>query len=128
MAVTSPLIVGADPMTLKWNVVRGDTAVLRVEFYEPDEETVFDTTGWRFEAAAYEYAVDITDPLSVSSGDGYVEVTASADVTSNWGAGRGGSRVSELGFDVQVTMANNVIWTPVVGTISVIGDVTGANL
>ena len=127
MAITSPLTVGADPMILKWNVVRGDTAVLRVEFYDTDETTVFDTTGWRFEATAYEYADDLSDPLTVNPGDGFVEITAAAEVTANWGVGAG-SKVSELAFDLQVTINNTTVWTPVIGTISVIGDITGANL
>lgn len=127
MAITSPQTVGADPMTLKWNVVRGDTAILRVEFYESDEATVFDTTDWRFEATAYEYADDVSDPLTVTPGNGFVEITAPSDVTANWGNGVG-SKVSELAFDLQVTIDNTTIWTPIIGTISVIGDVTGANL
>jgi len=51
-------------------------------------------------------------------------VTAPADVTVEWGLIYG-SVVAELLFDVQVDTGSQ-IWTPVVGTISVIGDVGGS--
>jgi hypothetical protein len=36
--------------------------------------------------------------------------------------------VAELTFDLQVVIENETVWTPVIGTISVIGDVTGGSL
>lgn len=34
-----PEIFGADPVSMQWTIVRGDTSPLRVEFYQNDETT-----------------------------------------------------------------------------------------
>ena len=122
-----PDIFGANPAQIKWNIVRGDTSPLKVEFYEDDEATFYDTTGWEFAASAYDIKGDIIDELTVVAGDGYVEITAPADITALWGTGYS-SIVAELAFDLQVTIDSDTVWTPVIGTISVIGDVTGGSL
>jgi hypothetical protein len=36
--------------------------------------------------------------------------------------------VTELAFDLQVTIDGATVWTPVIGTITVLGDVTGGSL
>jgi hypothetical protein len=51
---------------------------------------------------------------------------APASITELWGTGYK-SVVTELTFDLQVTI-DNTIWTPVIGTISVFGDITGGSL
>lgn len=127
MAQCGPEIFGADPVNIKWNIVRGDTSPLRVEFYENDETTYFDTTGWTYASTTYDAKGDILDELEVDAGDGYVEIMASPDITQNWGTGYS-SVVSELLFDLQVTIDGETIWTPVIGTITVLGDVTGGSL
>lgn len=119
--------IGANPSIIKWQIVRGDTSPLRVEFYQDDEVTLYDTTGWTYEATAYDVQGNALDELEVSSGDGYVEITATPDITALWGTGFG-SVVAELAFDLQVTIDNDIVWTPVIGTISVLGDVTGGSL
>lgn len=119
--------IGADPMIVKWKIVRGDTSPLRVEFYEPDESTPFDTSTWEFEATAYDAKGEALDELEVEAGDGFVNITAPADITSLWGTGFG-SVVAELAFDLQVTIDGDTVWTPVLGTITVLGDVTGGSL
>jgi hypothetical protein len=127
MTLCGPEIFGADPVRVKWNVVRGDTSPLRVEFYEDDEVTYFDTTGWEYASTTYDSKGDVLDELEVVAGDGYVEILASSDLTSFWGTGYA-SVVSELMFDLQVTIDGETIWTPVIGTINVLGDVTGGSL
>ena len=122
-----PQFLGADPANIQWSVVRGDTATLRVEFYETDETTFYDITGWTFEASAYDFKGDVTDELEVEAGNGYVDITAPSDITALWGTGFT-KTVAELAFDLQVTIDNNTIWTPVIGTIKVLGDVTGGSL
>jgi hypothetical protein len=119
-------IFGADPANIKWRVVRGDTATLRVEFLENDEVTYFDTEGWLFAATAYDFKGDVLDELEVASSDGYVDITASPEITDFWGTGFT-STVAELAFDLQVTI-DDMIWTPVIGTITVLGDVTPGSL
>ena len=119
----SPEIFGANPANVKWQVVRGDTASLRVEFYENDETTPFDTEDWVFSSTSYDFRGDVLDDLEVEAGDGYVVITAPAEITEFWGAGYT-STVAELAFDVQVDI-DGTTWTPVIGTISVLGDVTG---
>jgi hypothetical protein len=127
MNTCAPQIFGADPAIIKWNVVRGDTAILVIEFLEDDEVTFRDTSGWSFTATAHDPIANITDELDIIEGDGYVEITASPFVTEGWGVGSN-LRVAELKFDLEIITENDITWTPVLGTISVIGDVTGGNL
>ena len=122
-----PEVFGANPVNLKWTVVRGDTAELRVQFFENDEATAYDTSTWDYAASAYDYKNAITDELEITVGEGYVDIIAPADITSLWGDGYQRT-VAELAFDLQVTIGNDTVWTPVVGTISVLGDVTGGSL
>ena len=124
---SSPVTYGANPVNIKWNVVRGDTAVLLVEFYQNDEETAFDTTGWDYRSTAFDPETENFDDLEIESGDGYVQITAPDYITETWGSGIR-SRVTELKFDLEVTTNTGEIWTAVVGSISVLGDVTGGTL
>jgi hypothetical protein len=117
-----PFKLGADPANLQWKVVRGDTAKIRVEFYQTDGETLYDITGWTFLSSAYDLKNGGFDALTVSAGTGYVDITAPASLTKTWGTGQS-TVVTELSFDLQVTI-NSEIWTPVIGTIVVISDVT----
>ncbi len=94
---------------------------------EDDEITFFDTSSWTYLATSYDPKTDIIDPLSIVSYPGYVEILASPSITQHWGSGYR-QTVAELMFDLQVTIDNNTVWTPVVGTISVSGDVTGGSL
>lgn len=127
MTICSPQIFGADPATIKWNVVRGDTAILLVEFLEDDEVTYRDISEWRFTATAYNPIANETDELEITEGQGYITITAPAYITENWGTGTGG-RIVELKFDLEVITEDDITWTPIIGTISVIGDITGGNL
>jgi hypothetical protein len=132
MTMCGPEVFGADPATIKWNVVRGDTSPLRIEFLEDDETTYFDTSGWTYKATAYDSKTDILDNLEVTAGEGYVDIMAPPSITELWGSGYK-SVVAELFFDLQVTidvpdinMDGPTVWTPVIGTILVIGDVSGS--
>jgi hypothetical protein len=124
-SLCGPEVFGANPVNLKWSVVRGDTSSIRVEFLEDDEKTYYDTEGWSFEATTYDFLGDVLDDLEVEPGAGYVDVVAPAETTELWGQGFR-SVVTELAFDVQVTLPDNTVWTPVVGNIRVIGDITGS--
>jgi hypothetical protein len=122
----SPEIFGADPVSLQWRVIRGDTATLRVEFKEDDEASSYNTEGWIYRCTAYDQSGNVLDALDCEPGEGFVDITAHASVTKNWGSGYKAT-VAELPFDVQVMIPEeieDVVWTPVVGTIYVIGDVT----
>jgi len=123
----SPDFLGADPATVTWRIVRGDTSPLRIEFYENDEITSYDTSDWTYAATAYDFRGDVLDQLQVEGGDGFVDITAPADITALWGTGYT-PIVSELAFDLQVTINGETVWTPVIGTITVLGDVTGGRL
>jgi len=114
---------GQKPINLKWNVVRGDTAKLRVEFLENDESTTFDISDWTFASSSYDSKGDAVDELEVVVYDGYVDIVAESDITENWGEGFS-PVVAELGFDLEITI-DNEIWTPIVGTIVVAADITG---
>lgn len=119
----SPEIFGANPANVKWQVVRGDTASLRVEFFENDEITPFDTSYWDFSSTSYDFRGDVLDELEVEVGDGYAIITAPAEITEFWGNGYT-TTVAELAFDLQVDI-DGTIWTPLIGTITVLGDITG---
>jgi hypothetical protein len=123
----SPEIFGADPAIIKWNIIRGDTSPMKIEFYQNDETTPYDMTGWTFISTAYDFKGDILDELDVVAGEGFVEITASSDITALWGTGYN-KVVAELAFDLQVTVDGTTVWTPVIGTITVLGDVTGGSL
>lgn len=124
MTLCGPEILGADPIRIKWQVVRGDTATIRVEFFENDETTAYDISGWTFLSTTYDSRGDVLDELEVTPGAGYVDIVASSDITANWGIGYS-SVVSELMFDLEVTIDDGTVWTPVIGTVVVLGDVSG---
>jgi hypothetical protein len=126
MALCSPEIFGADPVNIQWRVVRGDTGSLRVEFLQDNEVDFYDTAGWIFRATAYDQSGDILDALDCEPGEGFVDIKAYPSVTKNWGL-KYLKTVAELPFDVQVTipeLIEDTIWTPVIGTIYVLGDIT----
>jgi hypothetical protein len=124
---------GAEPVSIQWKVVRGNTAVLSVDFLEADEDTAWDTAGWTYKATSYDPQGNVLDDLSVvSTGPGSVDIVADSCVTEKWGTGYK-SIVAELQFDLQVVIPgvavtdgveDDTIWTPIVGTICVIGNVT----
>ncbi len=117
---------GANPASIQWKVVRGDTAQIFIDFFEDDEVTGFDCDGWTYRATTYDSSGDVLDELVVESEGHSVTIIAPASVTLNWGSGYK-NVVSELPFDLQVnipTAGENTIWTPIIGTITVLGDVT----
>jgi hypothetical protein len=127
MTCCPPSPFGANPELTRWTVVRGDTSTLRIEFYEDDEVTFFDTSTWTYSSTVYNQSSQALVELDTVAGDGYVDIIANADVTELWGSGYL-SVVAELKFDLQVIIDSNTVWTPVIGTISVLGDVTGGTL
>jgi len=119
---------GASPANIQWTVVRGNSATLKIEFFEDDEITYWDTDGWTFLSTSYDPAGDVLDQLTVTEEAGYVTISVPAETTLNWG-NQYKSVVSELPFDLQVTIPGgsgeqDTVWTPVVGTICVLGNVT----
>ena len=117
---------GASPASIQWKVVRGDTAQLSVDFFELDEVTGFDCDGWTYKATTYDSAGDVLDELLIESEGHSVSIIAPASLTLNWGSGYK-NVVSELPFDLQVripAVGEDTIWTPIIGTITVLGDVT----
>ena len=120
---------GASPANIQWTVVRGDTATLLVEFLEDDEITPFDCSDWTFRATAYDPMGNVLDNLTVTVDDNEATITANASITEDWGTGY--SQVAaELKFDLEVIIeggsgANaDTVWTPVIGTICVLSDMT----
>lgn len=120
---------GSSPINIQWTVIRGDTATLKIEFFDDDETTVWDTSDWIYLSTAYDPSGDVLDNLTVTADDGFVTITAPALVTKNWGT-KYKSVVAELPFDLQVTIPGDTdtIWTPLVGTICVLGDVSPGSL
>ena len=122
MTSCGPEIFGSDPANINWQIVRGDTSTIKVEFLDNDEIAYYDTTDWAYSASAYDRKTDIIDELEIEEHDGYVIITAPAEITSFWGSTYGG-KVAELQFDLEVII-DDTTWTPVLGTISVLGDVS----
>lgn len=118
---------GAEPARVQWKIVRGDSAFLKVEFLEDDEITPTDMTGWTFVSSVYNKVSGIVEPLILTVGVGYVEISITSLMSSAWGDGFE-NIVSEMPFDLQVTKPNSNRWTPIIGTICVLGDVTGGSL
>ena len=120
---------GATPANIQWTVVRGDTATLLVEFLEDDEVTGFDTSDWTYKATAYDPIGDVLDDLAVEVDGHTVTITAPASVTSNWGTAYK-QVAAELKFDLQIIIEAgsgvdaDTVWTPVLGTICVLSDIT----
>ena len=84
------------------------------------------TNSWVFRATAYDQSGDILDALDCEPGTGFVDIKAYPSVTKNWGL-KYLRTVAELPFDVQVTipeLIEDTVWTPVIGTIHVLGDIT----
>lgn len=125
--VNSRQVLGTKPLDIRWNVTRGDSSSIRVQFLELDEETSVDISTWIFEASAYDAKSKTFDDLEVEVDGSDVIITAPADLTEFWGRGIA-KTVARLSFDLQVIVDRNTIWTPIVGTITVIGDVTGGRL
>ncbi len=124
---------GASPANIQWSVVRGDSANLKIEFFEDDEVTPYDTGDWTYIATSYDPSGQVLDDLPVVPGDGYAEIQVPSSTTANWGTSYR-SVVAELSFDLQVIIAagsgegEDTTWTPVIGTICVLGDVSGTSL
>lgn len=119
---------GANPVDIQWNIVRGDSAKLRIDFLENDETTVFNTEGWLYKATAYDSSGDILDDLPVEISDNYITISVSANTSKNWGT-KYSKIVAELPFDIQAFIpvgsgCEDEVWTPVIGTIKVIGDIS----
>lgn len=114
---------GISPISIQWKVVRGDTAILKVDFLELDEVTGFNTADWQYNATTYDASGDILDDLPVTSEGSSITILAPASVSAYWGSGYK-NVVAELPFDLQVTLEDGMVWTPIVGTVCVIGDVT----
>jgi len=120
-------IFGSDPANVQWRIVRGDTGSIRFEFWEDDETTPIDISDWTFTSHAYNSVSGTGYDLDTNVQDNYVDVTVDSEVTSTWGTSNS-SVVAELSFDLQVNKLDSTIWTPIIGTICVLGDTPGGSL
>ena len=117
---------GANPANIQWNIVRGDTATLVVDFLYDNETTKWPTTTWSYKATSYDPSGDVLDELLTTATTGSVTITEPASMTLSWGSAYQ-SVVAELPFDLQVQISDageDTVWTPIVGTIRVLGDIT----
>lgn len=118
---------GSSPIHIQWCIVRGDTGTMRIKFFEADEATLFDTDSWIYAASAYDSKTGTLYTLDVYPNVGFIDVVAQSSITESWGVGFG-SVVGDLSFDIQVTIpadGEDTVWTPVIGTIQVLGDISG---
>jgi hypothetical protein len=119
MTLCAEDVLGSSPVNVKWNIVRGDTATLRIDFLEEDEVTPYNISSWVIESTVYNPKTGARNDLEITKNSGWIVVTARADITAQWGDGFR-YRVNELNFDVEVTLADGTVWTPVVGVVSLI--------
>ena len=125
--------LGATPANIQWTVVRGDSSTLAVQFLQDDEVTGWNIATWDFLATAYDSTGDILDELKVTVSGSTATIFISADITKNWGS-KYTSVVAELPFDLQATIpkstgeTEDTVWTPVIGSICVLGDITPGGL
>jgi hypothetical protein len=127
MTLCAEDVLGSSPVNVKWNIVRGDTATLRIDFLQDDEVTPYNISSWVIESTVYNPKTGARNDLEITKNSGWIVVTARADLTAQWGDGFR-YRVNELNFDVEVTLADGTVWTPVVGVVSLISDISGARL
>jgi hypothetical protein len=127
MTLCAEDVLGSTPVNIEWNVVRGDTATLRVDFLEDDEVTPYDIATWGIECTVYNPKNGANNDLEITKNAGWIVVTARSDLTAQWGDGIR-YRANELNFDIEVTLNDGTVWTPVIGVISLIADVSGARL
>ena len=122
----SPITLGSEPQSIKWNIVRGDDASAVFEWYEDDGVTLKNTTSWTYAASAYDPKTTTKYTLTCTSGTGNVTVSIPNSMSSAWGTGSS-AIVADLIFDLQITI-NSKKWTPVIGNIVVRSDITGSSL
>jgi len=117
-------ILGSDPISIRWNIVEGDTGSLTVDFFENNEVDRFDMTGWVFQSTVFDPKTNSTYVLDVETlENGSIVITADASTTSSWG-NQLPFQTKQLQFDIQGVFEGTVVWTPVIGTIVLIGDVS----
>jgi hypothetical protein len=119
---------GADPQKITWQIVRGDEARLRIEFWQQDEVTPQDTASWAYSATARDIKTGTMYTLDTESALGSVDIIVQEVVTKTWGVGVYKDIATELLFDLQVIIDGATTWTPVIGNIVVLSDVTGSTL
>jgi hypothetical protein len=125
--------LGATPANIQWTVVRGDSSTLAVQFLQDDEVTGWNISTWAFSSTAYDSTGDILDELKVTVSGHTATIFISSDITQNWGS-KYTSVVAELPFDLQATIpkitgeTEDTVWTPVIGSICVLGDITPGGL
>lgn len=125
--------LGATPAHIQWTVVRGDSSTLAVQFLQDDEVTGWNISTWAFSSTAYDSTGDILDELKVTVSGHTATIFISSDITQNWGT-KYTSVVAELPFDLQATIpkstgeTEDTVWTPVIGSICVLGDITPGGL
>lgn len=119
------------PIKVQWAITKGDSASLETYFYELDEVTLFDTTGWSYVATVYDKYNDSLEELDVVSSNGYVKVIASSDKTGNWGP-QVKFNTAELRVEVKAYVpqtGDDLVWTFINGTICLSSDVmSGSSL
>lgn len=112
---------GESPAKIVWNMVRGDDSSIEITLLDDDGKPL-DTTGWAYVSKARSdsdlYSLAVTSLVNV------VTIKASSSITGLWGAGATTNPAAQLPFDLQVTKSDGTKWTPVIGRIVVLPDVT----
>ena len=118
-------VFGNTPANIKWEINRGDSAELKIQFFESDEVTFWDTEGWDFVASAYDPVNDAVEELETFLDEDGIRLRVDSNLSAEWGSGFG-KVVLNLPFDLKAIIPGNPenTWTIISGTIVVNADVS----
>ena len=112
---------GEQPAKIVWNVVRGDDSSIEITLLD-DNGAALNTSGWTYSSQSSLGGTLYT--LNVTSSQNVVTVKAPSAPTALWGAGPVTNPAAQVPLDLQVTNGDATQWTPVIGRIVVIPDIT----
>ena len=112
---------GESPAKIVWNLVRGDDSSIEITLLD-DNGAALNTSGWTYSSKSSLGGTLYN--LTVTSAQNVVTVKAPSATTALWGAGAVTNPAAQLPFDLQVTKGDGTKWTPVIGRIVVIPDIT----
>lgn len=113
--------VGEAPAKIIWNLVRGDDSSIDITLLA-DDGLPMNTDGWTyFSKASYNGTLY---SLNTTSVDHVVTIKATANTTALWGEGKTTNPAAQLPFDLEAIRDDGTKWTPVIGRIVVVPDIT----
>lgn len=112
--------VGSSPANVMWTVVRGDDAKLSLQFLDTDGVTPLNVSGWTYSSKVKTASGLVSATVTPGASSTVVihitdEQTSAMDIPT--------ASPASYPFDLQVTKADETVWTPLIGTLRVLPDV-----